>query len=48
MSKVVNIVLIILGIVLIAGQGYLFYFASCETVKDYWMLTHVPGRCINP
>ncbi len=31
---------------LLAFQMWLFYFAPCSTVKDFWVLTHVPGRCL--
>lgn len=26
--------------------NYLFLFASCEVVKNFWYLTYVPGRCL--
>jgi len=27
-------------------SGYMFYFADCQTVKEYWYLVETPGRCI--
>lgn len=25
---------------------YLFFFADCDLVKQFWLLTQVPGRCL--
>jgi hypothetical protein len=36
----------VIGAGVLGLQCWLFYFADCATVKDYWMLTHVPGRCL--
>lgn len=33
-------------LVLSLFQGYLFYIASCITTQEFWMLTHIPGRCL--
>ena len=27
-------------------QGYLFFFAPCAQVKEFWTIVKVPGRCI--
>lgn len=42
--KLILFYLVLFGLTL-AG-GYLFYFAECEVVTEFWWLTHVPGRCL--
>ncbi len=36
----------VVAIALIVFTSYLFYFANCATLKQYWYLVHTPGRCI--
>jgi hypothetical protein len=40
------IFIIALGCVIIPIQFYLFYFASCDEVKDNWLIVQTPARCI--
>ena len=53
MDKEINreIILYVIGIIILVaiaiGQLYLFYFASCSTVKSFWLVTQMPARCIN-
>lgn len=42
--KLINILLIV-AIPLGLFSFYLFYFADCSTVRDYWYLTQTPARC---
>lgn len=37
---------LILASVYIVYYGYVFYFASCETVRANWFLVDNPARCI--
>lgn len=39
-------ILITLCLVFLVFTGYLFYFAPCQTVKDFWFMVQTPGRCI--
>lgn len=44
--------LLFLGVITIATciflfQGYLHYFAPCSQVKEFWLITLTPARCIN-
>lgn len=45
-STVYFIILVVTGVIILGLQGYLFYFADCQTVKDNWLSVPVPGRCI--
>jgi hypothetical protein len=31
---------------LVLFSAYLFYYADCSVVKQYWYLAHAPGRCL--
>ena len=46
LSVVVEIAVAALVVVFLAFQFWLWYFAPCDTVKDWWLITHIPGRCI--
>lgn len=38
--------LIAFAVIFWAVSGWLYYSASCETVRTYYYLTHTPGRCL--
>ncbi len=48
-SMEIVLVILIIGIAVLVGifQAWLFIAAPCSTVKEFWMITQVPGRCIN-
>jgi len=40
-------ILLFIGIVVLLGfEIYLFYEAPCEEVKQWWLITRTPARCI--
>lgn len=41
------IVLIIIILALWMFSSWLFLFAPCSVVKEFWYLSHTPGRCIS-
>lgn len=42
------VILGLFAVSLLLFQGYLFYFAPCrKVIKEYWYLSHIPGRCIS-
>lgn len=36
-----------LAVAVVLAQGWLFYFAPCATVREYWTIVQAPARCIN-
>jgi hypothetical protein len=34
------------AVIIAVLQGYLFLFADCQTVKENWLITQTPARCI--
>jgi hypothetical protein len=46
MSKTVYIIATIILIGFTFYSGYLFYFASCDKIRDFPVATYVPNRCI--
>lgn len=46
MVKFTYYLLVVLAIMVVAGQGWAFYFASCQQVKEYYYLIQTPGRCL--
>lgn len=46
MKYILSLILGGVAIVIITYQGYLFYFADCQKVADYWVIVQTPARCI--
>lgn len=41
-----SFLMIAAALVFLLWQGWMFYFAPCPTVREYWTLVQAPGRCI--
>lgn len=46
MDTILAIFFIVLFLVFFITSGYLFYFSDCETVKRFWTVMQMPGRCL--
>lgn len=38
--------LFVVGIAFAAWETYMFWWAPCEKIKEFWYLVTVPGRCL--
>lgn len=43
--ELILIPLVLAGLYL-AASWHLFFFASCDTVREHWLLVQTPARCI--
>lgn len=45
--NVLSLLCIVVAVSFLLIEFYLFYFASCSTLGDYWLIVQMPGRCIH-
>lgn len=46
MKYVLRVLLVALFLSFWVFSSWVFLLAPCSVVKDYWWVSHVPGRCL--
>ena len=43
---IIFIILWIIALEIVSVKAWLWWKAPCQTIKDWWFIAQVPGRCL--